>query len=302
MATRLDQLVAQRFGLSRSAAREAIRNGRVDLDGERCDQPGRLVPPDAALRYNPHRPKARRVVGVPLQVLYEDREILIVAKPPGLLTLPTALHEPDTLLARVSRYLALRHGGTPYVGVVHRLDRDTSGALLFAKSPRALAAFQPLFRRHAIERQYLAIVEGALTRQQGTIRRPVVINPDRPRHRVARPGDTEALDAITHFRVVERFGTVATGLTVWLETGRTHQIRVHLASIGHPVVGDARYRSPHQRGSRIRFKRQALHAQRLGFDHPLTGRTVSVEAEPPADLLALIRDLRLRYGLTNSGG
>lgn len=303
MTTRLDKLVAERFGLSRSAAQEAIRTGRVDLDGTRCDEPGRLVPPDAALHFDPNRPKARRVVGVPLKVLFEDAHALVVDKPPGVLTLPTALHEPDTLHTRVGKYLALRHGGsTPYVGVVHRLDRETSGALLFTKSPRALAAFQDLFRRHAIERQYLAVVEGAVAREQGTIDRAIVVNPDHPRHRVARADDADALDSVTHYRVVERFGDVATSLAVWLETGRSHQIRVHLASIGHPVVGDARYRPPSRPRSKARFDRQALHAQVLGFTHPLTGRDVRVDAEPPADLRALLRDLRMRYGIENAGG
>jgi 23S rRNA pseudouridine1911/1915/1917 synthase len=298
---RLDKLVAQRFGLSRSAATEAVRLGRIDLAGATCDEPGRLVPPDAELRYDPNRPKARRVVGVPLKVLFDDPHIVIVDKPAGLLTLPTAAHEKDTLATRVEKYLALRHGGTPTVGIIHRLDRDTSGAIAFAKNARALGAFQDLFRDHAIERQYLAVVEGVLPRERGTIDRRLVVDPDNPRHRVAREPD-EGVEAVTHYQVVERFGPVATLVACWLETGRTHQIRLHLAWLGHPVVGDLRYRHPDRPASKARFHRQALHAQTLGFEHPLTGRPVRVESPQPADFHALVTDLRLRFGIPNAGG
>ena len=165
MSIRLDKLVAERFGLSRRASQEAIRNGRVDLSGGRCDEPGREVEPDAQLAYFPSRPKARKVQGR-LGVLHEDRHILIINKPPGLLTLPTAAHERDTLLGRASRYLAVRYGGRPFVGVIHRLDKDTSGALAFARSREALRAFQELFKAHDVERQYLALVEGAVQRSR----------------------------------------------------------------------------------------------------------------------------------------
>jgi 23S rRNA pseudouridine1911/1915/1917 synthase len=298
---RLDKRVAQEFSLTRTAAQEAVRTGRVDVDGVRCDEPGRLVGPAAVIVYAPNRPKARRVVGVPLKVLFEDPHVLIVDKPAGILTLPTAAHEPDTLAHRAERYLGLRHKGAPYVGIVHRLDRDTSGALAFAKSAASLEAFQALFRAHAIERQYLAVVEGTLARQAGTIDRRLVVNAESPRHRVARAAD-EGIDAVTHYQVVERFGPVATLIACWLETGRTHQIRLHLASLGHPVVGDQRYRPPGRGRTKARFHRQALHAQTLGFEHPVTGQAVRVEAPPPTDLATLIVDLRNRFGLPNAGG
>jgi 23S rRNA pseudouridine1911/1915/1917 synthase len=298
---RLDKRVAEQFGVSRTAAQEAVRTGRVDVDGERCDKPGRMVAAAAAVIYDPNRPKARRVVGVPLKVLYEDRHVLIVDKPPGILTLPTAAHEPDTLAARADRYLGLRHKGDPFVGIIHRLDRDTSGAIAFAKTVESLEGFQALFRAHAIERQYLAVVEGKMTRQSGTIDRRLVVDADTPRRRVARRAE-EGVEAVTHYQVVERFGPVATLIACWLETGRTHQIRLHLASVGHPVVGDQRYRHPERPRTKARFHRQALHAQTLGFTHPITGQTVRVEAPPPADLAAMIVDLRNRYGLPNAGG
>ncbi len=298
---RLDKRVAQQFGISRTAAQEAIRTGRVDVNGVRCDEPGRTIVPSAHVVFDPNRPKARRVVGVPLKVLYEDPYILIANKPFGILTLPTAAHEPDTLATRVDRYLRVRHKGVPYVGIIHRLDRDTSGAIAFAKSAVSLEAVQSLFRDHDIERQYLAVVEGTVVRQEGTIDRRIVLNADAPRHRVAHRDD-EGIEAVTHYQVLERFGPVASLVACWLETGRTHQIRLHLASLGHPVVGDMRYRHPDRPRTKAQFHRQALHAQTLGFKHPITGQTVRVETPPPADLTALIVDLRNRYGLPNAGG
>jgi 23S rRNA pseudouridine1911/1915/1917 synthase len=301
MPIRLDKLVADRFGLSRRAAQEAIVNGRVDLGGARCDEPGRMVEPDAPVRFDPNRPKARRVVGAGLRPLYEDAHVLIVDKPPGLLTLPTAAHEPDTLVGRVERYLALRHGGRPYVGIIHRLDKETSGALAFARSPDALRAFQSLFHAHDVERRYLAVVEGSVRRESGTIDVPLDLARGTRRRGIAH--DPEAGSrAVTHFRVVERFGPVATLLACWLETGRTHQIRLHLSHLGHPVVGDPLYRPPDRPRSKATFRRQALHAQTLGFRHPLTDRDVHVEAPPPADLAALMTDLRNRFGIPGAGG
>lgn len=302
MPIRLDKLITERFGLSRRAAQEAVLTGRVDLDGARCDEPGRMVEPDARLHFDPNRPKARRVVGpVSLDVLHEDAHLLIVDKPPGLPTIPSFEGEDDTLLARVERFLAIRRGGRPFVGVVHRLDRETSGALAFALTPEARGGLQGLFREHRIERQYLAIVEGGPSRPEGTIAVDLVTDEGSLRRRVARqPG--EGRPAVTHYRVVERFGPVASLLACWLETGRTHQIRLHLAEIGHPVVGDRVYRPLGQRRCKARFSRQALHAQTLGLVHPVTGSQVRAEAPVPADLAELIADLRFRYGVPGAGG
>jgi 23S rRNA pseudouridine1911/1915/1917 synthase len=300
MPTRLDKLVAERFALSRRAAQDAVRNGRVDVAGERCDEPGREVEPDADVAFFPNRPKARKVAGR-LRILHEDRHVVIVDKPAGLLTLPTPRQERDTLLDRVSRYLAIRHGGRPYAGVVHRLDRDTSGALAFAKSPEAVRAFQDLFKAHDIERQYLAVVEGVMPRETGTIDLALVTDRGDLRRGVARrPG--EGRRAVTHYRVVERFGPVATLVACWLETGRTHQIRIHLAEQGHPVVGDLVYRPKEQPRCKATFHRQALHAQTLGFVHPLNKQAVRVEAPLPTDMEELVVDLRNRYGIPGAGG
>ena len=300
MPIRLDKLASERFGLSRRAAQDAVRNGRVDLDGERCDEPGREVEPSAAIAFFPNRPKARKVQGR-LRVLYEDRHLMIVDKPAGLLTLPTTERERDTLLDRAGRYLAIRYGVRPYVGIVHRLDKDTSGALALARSPAAGRALQAMFKAHDVERQYLAVVEGSVRRQTGTVDLALVTDRGDLRRGVARePG--EGRPAVTHFQVVERFGPVASLLALWLETGRTHQIRIHMAEMAHPVVGERVYRPKLQPRCKASFHRQALHAQTLGFKHPITGEAVRVEAPVPEDLATLMTDLRNRYGIPGAGG
>jgi len=297
---RLDKLVADRFGLSRRAAQEAVRNGRIEVGGDPCDEPGREVGDDAALEFFPNRPKVRKVAGR-LKVLHEDPHVLIVDKPAGLLSQPTPAAERDTLVSRATRHLKLRHGNRSYIGVVHRLDKDTSGALALARSPESARAFQKLFREHDIERQYLAVVEGNPRRESGTIDKALVTDRGDLRRGVAK-FEGEGKHAVTHFRVVERFGPVASLVACWLETGRTHQIRIHLAEMGHPVVGEAVYRPRLQPPTKARFHRQALHAQTLGFVHPILGHEVRVEAALPPDMDALIVDLRNRYGIEGAGG
>ncbi len=300
MPIRIDKLASERFSLSRRAAQEAIRNGRIELDGQRCDEPGREVEPDAAIAFFPNRPKARKVKGR-LNVLFEDKYLMIVDKPAGVLTLPTQDDERDTLLDRAGRYLALRYGTRPYVGIVHRLDKDTSGALAMARSPSVGRTLQAMFKAHDIERQYLAVVEGSVRRETGTIDLALVTDRGDLRRGVARE-EGEGRPAVTHFRVVERFGPVATLVACWLETGRTHQIRIHMAEMGHPVVGERVYRPRTQPKCKATFRRQALHAQTLGFRHPVTGEEVRVEAPIPEDMADLMTDLRNRYGIPGAGG
>ena len=300
MPTRLDKFVADKFRLSRRAAQDAVRNGRVDLDGDRCDEPGREVDDDSAVAFFPNRPKARKVEGR-LRVLHDDPHVIIVDKPASVLSVPTRDQEPDTLLERVRNYLEIRHGGRAYVGVVHRLDKGTSGALAYAKSPAAMEAMQAMFMAHDIERQYLAVVEGNVRRESGTVDMALVADRGDLRRGVAR-GPGAGKRAVTHYRVVERFGPVATLVACWLETGRTHQIRIHLAEIGHPVVGDPVYRPRERPRTKASFHRQALHAQTLGFKHPITGVDVRAEAPPPRDFKDLAMDRRNRYGIEGAGG
>ena len=285
---RLDVLVSRRFELSRRAAREAVRAGRIDVDSIVRDEPGVDVPEDAALRFDPNRPERRRVRSR-LVVLLEDPHVLIVDKPAGVLTVQTAQHESDTLVARALSYLQHRFRRRAWVGVVHRLDKDTSGALVFARTREALRALQEMFRQHRIEREYLAIVEGNV-RSPGVFDAPLVADRGDRRRGVARRGEP-GRHAVTRYRPTERFGK-ATLVSVELETGRTHQIRVHFSEAGHPVVGDSVYRRRGASTTPIEAPRQMLHARVLGFAHPVTGAPVRAVSPLPPDFESVLTTLR----------
>jgi len=212
-----------------------------------------------------------------------------------MLTQPTPARERGTLLEHAGRYLARTRGPSRhYVGIVQRLDRDTSGAILVVCSPQALRPFQALFRAHAIERLYCALVEGVVERSRGTIDLPLVADRGDGRRGVARAAG-QGIRAVTHYEVIEIFGRSAAQLTCRLETGRTHQIRIHLAEIGHPVIGEPVYRPRTSAPFEVSFERQALHARALSFVHPLTGQSIRVEAPLPNDLTGLADSLRRRF-------
>lgn len=222
-----------------------------------------------------------------LEILYEDDEILVVDKPAGLLTIPTDrayARVQDSLLRRAREYIARPRGPRPYVGALHRLDRDTSGALALALTREAHSAGRELFGAHRFERHYLAIVHGVPSPQSGTINLPIAERYVRGKRGVAQPGEP-ARDAITRYTVLEAFPR-ASLLALELETGRQHQIRAHLEHIGHPIVGEPVYNRGARRG--IAAPRPMLHAWKLAFDHPITGRRIAVEADPPADFLATL--------------
>ena len=285
---RLDLAVAQRFGLSRRAARDAVRAGRVEVAGAVRDEPGMELPEDSKLEYHPNRP-ARHSVRTRLTVLVEDPLFLIVDKPAGLLTVQTAEHEEDTLFARALDYLHHRYRKRAWVGVVHRLDKETSGALVFARSREALKALQEQFRVHSIEREYLALVEGVV-RAPGVFDAPLVLDRGDRRRGVAKPGE-RGKHAVTRYRPIEAFDR-ATLVSVNLETGRTHQVRVHFSASGHPVIGDSVYRRREGYEPVVPVRRQMLHARVLGFDHPETGRPVRATSPRPADFEEALRLLR----------
>jgi 23S rRNA pseudouridine1911/1915/1917 synthase len=286
---RLDLAVAQRFGLPRRKARDAVRSGRIEAGGATCDEPGRDVPEDVALTFHPDRP-ARRRVRARIEVLAETPDFLIVNKPAGLLTVPTGEGERDTLLARALDYLHRRYRRRPWVGIVHRLDRDTSGALVFARSRPAQAALKRQFREHTIRREYVAILEGDVARPRGTLDRDLAREATTRRRSIARrPG--EGRRAVTHYEVRERLGN-ATLVSVRLETGRTHQIRIHFAETGHPVLGDRVYRPPRLPEPPLDVARQMLHARLLGFDDPGTGKPVEAASPLPEDFTDALTRLR----------
>jgi 23S rRNA pseudouridine1911/1915/1917 synthase len=303
---RLDlALIRLHPALSRRKAREVIEKGQVTIDGRTALEAGELVAPESPIVWDPSR-KARSRVRSAIRLLHEDEDVLVVDKPAGLLAVPTAPGAPeDCALLRVQEYVARLRPRQPYVGVVHRLDRDTSGALAFALNPAARAALRDLFRAHRMERRYAALVHGSPPGDAGLVALPIYDVYEAGRRRLARAGEP-AHEARTHWRVVERFPAGAL-LEVELETGRQHQIRLHLAHLGLPVVGDAVYgamatnrlvgyaaAAAWDPGGRpaVTAPRQMLHARHLGFAHPSTGAPVAAESPLPEDFRRALVALR----------
>ena len=267
------------------------------MDGVTANEPGSDIAENAKITHSAGRPAQYRVRSR-LSVLVEDPDFLIVDKPAGRLTVPTARGEKDTLLARTLDYLHHRFGRRPSAFVVHRLDRDTSGAVVFARTRPALHFLQELFRRHAIEREYIAIVEGRPT-ESGRFSAALVADRGDSRRGVARGGEP-GKTAVTRYRVVERLEG-ASLVSVGLETGRTHQIRIHFSSAGHPVLGDRVDGRRHEPPTPATAPRQMLHALRLGFPHPRTGETVRAESPIPEDIVAVLDTLRTKRKAPRSG-
>jgi 23S rRNA pseudouridine1911/1915/1917 synthase len=291
---RLDlALIALHPGLSRRKARDVIEKGQVTVGGEPVLEAGRDVVSAAQVRWDANRP-ARSRARSSLPLLYRDDALVIVDKPPGLLAVPSSpdARDEDTALLRVREFARHLHSQRSYVGVVHRIDRDTSGALAFALSPEARSRLRALFRAHAIERRYLALVHGVPREDRGTVDAAIHEEYAAGRRRLAR-GREPALPALTRWTVVERFAAAAL-LEVELETGRQHQIRLHLAHLGHPLVGERVYAGGPKAGSARRpaAPRQMLHARLLAFAHPLTGAQVRAESPLPADFRRVLDGLR----------
>ena len=289
---RLDRaLIGLHPELSRRKAREVIEKGQVDVDGQTVTEPGRDVAESAVVRWDPNRrvlPRARSS----LPLLHRDEWLLVVDKPAGLLSVPRAPGQTgeDTALGRVRDYARHLHPRRPYAAAVHRLDRDTSGALAFALVPEARAALRDLFRAHRIERRYAALVEGVPRAESGEVNVPLYEAYEGGRRRVARAGEA-GRPALTRWRVRERFFGAAL-LEVELGTGRQHQIRVHLAHIGLPILGDPVYgRKPGERQP-LRTPRQMLHASLLALLHPFTGQELRVESPLPEDFRRALVTLR----------
>ena len=287
---RLDLLLIRRHpDLSRRKAREVIEKGQVTVAGKVVREPGREVEDGARVEFDPNR-RALSRARCTLGVLHEDEHVIVVDKPAGLLTVPSApgVHDEDTALRRVQDYAHRRKPRGGYAERVHRLDRDTSGALAFALSREARSGLIETFRHHRIERVYLALVDGEPAADAGTVDAPLREAWVSGRRGVAKPGE-EQREARTHWRVRERLPGAAL-LEVRLETGRQHQIRVHLAHVGLPVVGDPVYGRPSP--GRPLARRPMLHAFRLAFAHPLTGERIAAESPLPDDFRKALAALR----------
>ena len=283
--------------VSASRLKRAVLEGQVLVDGAVVNDPGALVDEGADVRWDPNRRVERRVE-TKLEVLHESEDALAVLKPAGLLTHPTEAGEKDTLLSRASAYVARRRGSRGYVSVVHRLDKETSGILVFATSRAGLVTLQAQLRAHTMDRVYSAIVEGDVEGDRGVFDAALVADRGDRRRGVAKEGE-DGIPAVTEWRVVERFG-LATRVEARLRTGRTHQVRVHFAGAGHPLVGDKVYRDAKRPPFPIAFRRQALHAGRLGFSLP-DGTAVALEAPLPPDMEVLLSALRKRRAPVTRG-
>jgi len=296
---RLDQALAELFpDYSRSRLTSWIRAGDVLLDGSAV-LPRHIVAGGeiVSLRAQPSQEVPLAPEHIALDIRYEDRDVLVINKPVGLVVHPGA-GQPAGTLQNALLHFDPKLAEIPRAGIVHRLDKDTSGLMVVARTLRAHTALVEQLQARAVHRQYEAIVYGAMI-AGGSVDAPIGRHP-RDRIKQAVVEEPSGKPAVTHYRVRERF-RAHTLIECRLETGRTHQIRVHMAHARHPLVGDSVYGSglrlpkgatPELAEALRAFRRQALHAEQLEFVHPKTGKPVNVTAERPADLEQLVRVLR----------
>jgi 23S rRNA pseudouridine1911/1915/1917 synthase len=284
---RADIVLAKRAGVTRTLAQRALRDGAVGIAGRTVRPSYRLEASDVVEGVIPEPAVAApRAEEIPLKIVFSDDRVLVVSKPAGLVTHPARGHADGTLvnaLLGLGEPLSGAESSRP--GIVHRLDKDTSGLLLVAKDDDAGRHLVDAIRARAVDRRYLALVEGAMRPASGTIDAPIGRHPVKRRRMAVVPGGKPA---VTHYTVVDSAGGL-TLLEAKLETGRTHQIRVHLAHLGHPVAGDRVYGGSAERARALGLARPFLHSWRLEFPHPDGGRTIAITDELPDELTAVLQ-------------
>ena len=289
---RLDVLAAEAAGVTRSRAGALIRDGQARVNGVVQTKAGfKLRPGDRVELALPEAAPARvEAQDIPIEVLYQDDDLAVVYKPSGMVVHPAAGNPDGTLVNALLQRLDHLSGvgGEIRPGIVHRIDKDTSGLLLVAKNDFSHLALSEQIRAHSVQRAYMAIVQGGMRADSGTVDGPIGRHPTDRKKMAIVPGGREA---VTHWRVLEALKG-ATLLECRLTTGRTHQIRVHMASIGHPLLGDPLY-GPKKPPYPVTGG-QLLHAFRLGFVHPRSGETLLFEAPPEPRFLDWQRRLQLR--------
>ncbi len=277
-------------GLSRSYIQKLLKEGGITVNGKAVKSNYKLNAGDEILVQIPD-PEPMDILpeDIPLDILYEDEDILVVNKPKGMVVHPSPGHYSHTLVNAVLFHCGGRLSGINGVlrpGIVHRIDMDTTGSLLICKNDRAHQILADDLKEHNITRRYHAVVHGNLKEDTGTVNAPIGRHPvDRKKMSTKAPNGRHA---VTHYRVLERFGNY-TYIECELETGRTHQIRVHMASIGHPILGDAVYgpaKCP------FKLEGQTLHAKILGIKHPSTGQYIEFDAPLPEYFETLLNRLR----------
>ncbi|MFO1254541.1 MAG: RluA family pseudouridine synthase [Sphingomonadaceae bacterium] len=296
---RLDKALAEASGLSRERIKALLGEGRVLLDGKLASQAS--LKPAAGARYEIRVPAAipaeAAAQDIPLSIVFEDEHLIVVDKPAGLVVHPAAGNLDGTLVNALLHHCKGQLsgiGGVARPGIVHRIDKDTSGLLVVAKTDKAHEGLARQFADHSIERAYLALVAGHPAPPAGTVR-GAIARSSTNRKKMALVADGRGKHAVTHYRTLEMFDGAAL-VECRLETGRTHQVRVHMASIGHALLGDPVYgRTPSRLRpllSGLHFARQALHAAVLGFLHPVSGEKLRFESTLPADMEGLLVELR----------
>ncbi|MGK7909127.1 MAG: RluA family pseudouridine synthase [Synechococcus sp.] len=293
---RLDRWLASQLDLSRSRIQSLIFHGLVERNNALCndkktslkvgDRINLVVPPPLEVDLTPE--------AIPLDILYEDDELLVVNKAKGMVVHPSAGHTSGTLVNALLEHCQHLSGinGEQRPGIVHRLDKDTSGALVVAKNDRAHQHLQAQIQAKTARREYLGIVFGRPQARSGTVDAPVGRHPIERKKMAVVPLE-KGKRAVTHWQILESLGNYSL-MMYRLETGRTHQIRVHSAHIGHPIVGDPVYTRSKQ--TPINLQGQALHAWKLTFQHPITQAMVATEADPPAEFQRLLKKLRHQTG------
>jgi len=291
-------------GLSRAAVQRLIEQGVVAVNG-RPAKPSLKIKPGDVIEWDVPQPAPLEIVGepIPLEILFEDAHLLVVNKPAGLVAHPAPGHWSGTLVNALLHHFRTEGtgglasiGGRERPGLVHRLDKGTSGVMVIAKTDAAHQSLSKQFKAHTIQRVYLALVRGAVKDKMGRVE--LAIGRDTKDRKKFSARTTSPRDAVTEFQVIERFGAKRSAneaalVEVHPQTGRTHQIRVHLASLGYPVLGDETYggRKACAIGD-VPVERPMLHARTLGFTHPATGKFLEYTAPPPADMEELLGMLR----------
>ncbi len=299
-SARLDKALADATGLSRARIQALIDEGRVAIAGTPARSASAklaegtpysiTIPPAAAAEAAPE--------DIPLTIAYEDEHLIVVDKPAGMVVHPAAGNPAGTLVNALLHHCRGQLsgiGGVARPGIVHRIDKDTSGLIVVAKSNAAHEGLAAQFAAHSVHRRYLAVCAGHPQPPEGTVNARIGrSDSDRKKMTVLPNNSSRGKTAITHYKVLRRLESAAL-IECRLETGRTHQVRVHCASIGHPLLGDPAYgRTPKPLRpllERIGFERQALHAAELGFAHPVSGETVQFRSDLPQDMAELIDQL-----------
>jgi len=285
---RLDVYLSKVFQLTRAKVQNLLRDQQVLLNGNVVEKAGTKVRGGEHLELSvpPPKPSGLRAENIPLEILYEDKALLVINKPPGLVVHPAAGHWEGTLVNALLFHFKKLSGLDPTrPGIVHRLDKDTSGILIIAKQDEAHEGLSRQFKDRQVEKVYQVLVHGKVIPKKGTIDKPIGRH---PKHRKKMGIVSSGRFAITQYEVLEHFKEYSL-LQCRIETGRTHQIRVHLSSLGHPVVGDSVYGKEDRK---LGATRQLLHAWKVKFKHPLTEEVLAFKAPLPLDFKEALEKLQ----------